>query len=93
MGDEMSMFRQLFSILPGAKVRSQPYDGPCATESFVASRLKRQGSVAPFPRQSDPLPTADDHFGAQLLRLAAERADHPPPAAPEHVTLSPNAGL
>ena len=78
----MNIFRQLRSILPGAKHTQAEDEGPCACELFVASRLKRQGSAHPFPRQNDPQPSADTHFGAQLLRLAAERADHPPAAAP-----------
>ena len=86
-----NFLRQLRTILPGAPI--ERCEGPCAAQLFIASRIKRQGSVAPFPRQSDPLPTADDHFAAQCFRLAAERADHPPPAAPDAVTFSPNAGL
>lgn len=86
-----NFLRQLRTILPGAPI--ERCEGPCAAQLFIASRIKRQGSAVPFPRQSDPLPTADDHFAAQCFRLAAERADHPPPAAPEHVTLSPNAGV
>lgn len=79
----MSMLHQLFSILPGAKAPARPYSGPCAAESFVASRLKRQGTTAPFPRQNDPQAGVDTHFGAQCLREAANMLDHPPPAAPD----------
>ena len=86
-----NFLRQLRTILPGAPI--ERCEGPCAAQLFIASRIKRQGSAVPFPRKNDPIPGVDTHFGAQLLRLAAERADHPPPAAPEHVTLSPNAGL
>jgi hypothetical protein len=77
----MNMFRQLCSILPGAKPKSPAYGGPCAAESFVASRLKRQGQTAvPFPS-----------------RLAVERSEHPTDYAHtqqvELSTISPNAGL
>jgi len=82
-----NVFRQIRSIFPGAPVHREP--GPCVSELFVASRLKRQGTTPPFPRQNDPLPTVDDQFAARCFRLAAERAEHPAPLAP----VSPNAGL
>ena len=76
----MSMLRQLRSIFPGAK-KTPDESEPCTASCFIASRIKRQGTATPFPREADPKPSEDTHFTAELMLAAADRLDHPPPAS------------
>ena len=82
-----TILSQLRSILPGAKPTPQ-CEGPCAAELFVTSRIKRQGTTPPYPRQNDPQPGGDTRFAAELFREAARVVEQPPPPAPPPVLHS-----
>ena len=76
----MKLITQIRSLFPSAPIYRETT--PCAAERFIASRIKRQQTTPPFPRVSDPQPSIEEHFAADLFRVAAERIDHPPPAHP-----------
>ena len=76
----MKILSQLRGLLPGVPIERDPE--PCAATFFIASRIKRQNTGTPFPRQNDPQPGSDTRFAVECFREAAREAEHPAPPVP-----------